>query len=104
MNDKERIAELEAELAELRLALDPAITPDKLAARKVFISLMREVAPDTVVLKTMSGDIIAQNVIDDLMKDGNNEGTQFIADLLRVSRDLMIRDVEFSKSKKPKKN
>ena len=102
MNDKERIAELESELAELRMLLDPAMPPDKLAARKVFISLMREVPPDTVVLKTMSGDITAQSVIDDLMIDGQNEGSRFITDLLRVSRSLMIRDVEYKKKPKTK--
>jgi ferredoxin-fold anticodon binding domain-containing protein len=102
MNDKERIAELETELSELRLMIDPAMTPDKMAARKVFISLMREVPPDTVVLNTMSGNITAQSVIDDLMKDGNNEGTQFIADLLRVSRDLILRQVK--REQKPNKS
>ena len=63
---------------------------------------MQEVSPDTVVLKTMSGNITAQRVIDDLMKDGKTEGILFISDLLRVSRDMMMREANHNKKQEKK--
>ena len=60
--------------------------------RKLMISLLKEISPDTIVYNLMIGKITAEQMINEI-DNGTETGLQWSSDLLRISRNLLIRQV-----------
>lgn len=71
---------------------------DGVSMRAIFVQLLREVPPDTVVWRSMSGPFTAEKLIQDFLERGEL-GQQYAADFLRIARDLLTRKAELKGEK-----
>ncbi len=58
--------------------------------RTVFLSLLKEIKPETVVWRTMSGNFTAQQMIQEI-ELGSDDAKQYMSDFFRLVRDLLGR-------------
>lgn len=88
MTDSEKIKQLEAEVNRLKSVVEEQNTLNVQKLENVFILLLKEVQPKTVLWKSMSGTFTAQDIINDLEVSGDI-GRQYIEDFLRLTRDIL---------------
>jgi len=60
-------------------------------SRDIIAGLVREVPADTVVWRTLSGDEYTADELRRLIEEGDEVGRQYASDLLRISRDFLLR-------------
>ena len=88
MTESDKIKELEAEVSRLKSVVEAQNDLNIKKLENVFILLLKELSPKTVLWKSMSGTFTAQDIINDLEVSGDI-GHQYIEDFLRLTRDIL---------------
>lgn len=88
MTESDKIKELEAQVSRLKSVVEAQNNLNVQKLKNVFILLLKETPPQTVLWKSMSGPFTAQDIINDLEVSGDI-GRQYIEDFLRLTRDIL---------------
>ncbi len=67
-------------------------------SRDIIAGLVREIPSKTVVWRTSSGDEYTADKLRRLVEEGDEVGRQYASDLLRISRDFLLRKANRSTS------
>lgn len=88
MTESEKIKQLEAEVTRLTSVVEAQNNLNVQKLENVFILLLKELPPKTVLWKSMSGNFTAQDIINDLEVSGDISH-KYIEDFLHLTRDIL---------------